>query len=538
MNPPEPGWYRDPYFKNRERYWDGEVWSDECRLVQPALSSGTSDATTGRHQRVVQPDPVTAQQPAVPKDPITTQQPATQQPSDTQPIRIFSGGVAGAGAASILGGNVPAPGGGPVAGGAAGGDATAAPPTKAEVTANAERVRTVGAAALLGGDIGSTTDGTPPPTRSIKTPKEPPAEATRRVSQEADPLLGISMPGTNSAAAATVLSEQEASKSHRRGLIIAVAAVVIVLAGLGAYLALGPNSTKGGGGTGGAKSATATAATATLHQKTAHVAIQVKLTSALGQTDGPSAVGDFDLSKSQGTMTLTAPGLPAPGTTQMIFEKKTVYVEIGPGLSAVLPGKTWISADVLQVSSSTSAVGASLSGLERTVGNPAGVLHQLKVSGATVVSLGHSTFDGTPVQGYTVTLSSKALSRSADLVPASHTTETVYVASASGLVTAIVIPSTVTTDGQVINQNTYIVFSNFGAPVTVTPPPSSDVATIEEYQAAVANKPTTPTTAPAVSPVPSTMAPTPTAIPGALPTTTTTPAASGSPSGASSPGLG
>ena len=124
------------------------------------------------------------------------------------------------------------------------------------------------------------------------------------------------MPGSNSAAAATVLSEQEASKSHRRGLIIAVAAVVVVLAGLGAYLALGSNSTKGGGGKGGAKSATATAATATLHEKSAHVAIDVKETSAaLGQTDGPSAVGDFDLSKSQGTMTVTVPALPPPGTT-------------------------------------------------------------------------------------------------------------------------------------------------------------------------------------------------------------------------------
>ena len=47
MNPPEPGWYRDPYFKNRERYWDGEVWSDECRLIQPALSSGTGDGASG-----------------------------------------------------------------------------------------------------------------------------------------------------------------------------------------------------------------------------------------------------------------------------------------------------------------------------------------------------------------------------------------------------------------------------------------------------------------------------------------------------------
>jgi hypothetical protein len=542
VNPPEPGWYRDPYFKNRERYWDGEIWSDECRLIQPALSSGTSDGTSGagagtagRHRRAEGPDPVTAQQPTVSKDPIVMPPPATPPPSDTQPIRIYSGGVAGAGAASILGGKVAEPASGSAAGGAAG--TTADPPTKADAAASAERVRKDGAAAILGGAVGTTTDGAPPPTRSVKSPKEPPAQATRRVSQEADPLLGVSMPGTNSAVTAKVVSEQEASKSHRRGLIIAVAAVVVVLAGLGAYLAFGSNSTKGGKGNG--KSATAAAAAATLHQKTAHVAIDVKLsTAALGQTDGPSAVGDFDLTKSQGTLTLTVPSLPPPGTTPMIFEKGTVYINLGSGLSATLPGKTWLSADVLQVSSS-SAIGGSLSGFEQTVGNPAGLLRQLKGNSSTVVSLGHSTFDGTPVRGYTVTLSSKALTHSAELVPASHTTETVYVASSSGLVTAIVIPSTMSVDGQLVNQNTYIVFSNFGAPVTVTTPPPSDVATLAEYQAAVANKPTTPTTAPASTgaPSPSTSAPGLTAIPGTMPTTTT-PAASGSPTGASSPGLG
>ena len=65
------------------------------------------------------------------------------------------------------------------------------------------------------------------------------------------------------------------------------------------------------------------------------------------------------------------------------------------------------------------------------VGNPAALLRQLKGSGSTVVSLGASTFDGVSVQGYTVTLPSSVLNRNADHVPASHTTETVYVATGS-----------------------------------------------------------------------------------------------------------
>jgi hypothetical protein len=42
----EPGWYKDPYFRSQERYWDGEVWSQRTR--QPAggtVSDSPVDAT-------------------------------------------------------------------------------------------------------------------------------------------------------------------------------------------------------------------------------------------------------------------------------------------------------------------------------------------------------------------------------------------------------------------------------------------------------------------------------------------------------------
>jgi hypothetical protein len=141
-------------------------------------------------------------------------------------------------------------------------------------------------------------------------------------------------------------------------------------------------------------------------------------------------------------------------------------------------------------------VSTTLSSFEQEVGNPLGLLRQLKAGGAKIVSLGPSVFDGTPVQGYTVTLSSKALTKSADLVPASHATETVYVAKSGGQVKAIVIPTTVNSGGQLINQNTYVVFSNFGAPVTVTVPPASETVTLAQYQAALGKPSTTPTVAP------------------------------------------
>ncbi len=30
----EPGWYPDPYFLGRERYWDGGAWTEDCRSAE------------------------------------------------------------------------------------------------------------------------------------------------------------------------------------------------------------------------------------------------------------------------------------------------------------------------------------------------------------------------------------------------------------------------------------------------------------------------------------------------------------------------
>ena len=45
----EPGWYRDPYFRNRERYWDGEAWSEQTR--DPAGGTGPALPAAGHDVR-------------------------------------------------------------------------------------------------------------------------------------------------------------------------------------------------------------------------------------------------------------------------------------------------------------------------------------------------------------------------------------------------------------------------------------------------------------------------------------------------------
>ena len=214
MNPPEPGWYRDPYFKNRERYWDGEMWTDECRLIQPALPSGQhavarpvpgEDPWDGtwcgptRSRRSNLPSrrtPFTPQQPAAAVDPVAGrhatdpdflghgggcgrgcllrgQRAGTGRAEAGRPPVASPGhrrAVGGSSAAATADSDRGQSDGGSVrqAAGAAGAartatgrrrrqsqptDTTSTPATKAEAAANAERVRTVGAAAILGGDI-------------------------------------------------------------------------------------------------------------------------------------------------------------------------------------------------------------------------------------------------------------------------------------------------------------------------------------------------------------------------------------------------
>ncbi len=524
MNPPDPGWYRDPYFKNRERYWDGEIWTDECRIVQPALPS----ATPGRHATqaaaaadaaaaaataaakrppmpmpparpgspfppVVPPRPavpgdITQAQPAVPNDitkaqpavpdditaahpvvpeditaaqaavtadPITTQQPAVTAddvPSSTEPIKIDSRDAAAA-----------------AAGAAAVSRADAGP---------------ADAASILGTEQPAAGDR--PPTRNIKTPKEPPPEATRRLRQEPDPLLGVSMPGSN-AAAASLATEAEAdkAKTHRRGVLVAVLAVVVVLAGLGAYLVIDHHGGKTKkGGKDGSSGPVAAAAKASLHQKSVHVTLDVQLqASNLGLTQGLSGQGDFDLSKNSGSVTLTVPGATGPTTRQIIYIDKTVYVNLGTQLSSVIPGKTWVSTDVLGVASAGASVGSTTASFEQLVGNPSALMRQLRGTSAKVVPLGSSVFDGTPVTGYAVILSNKEIHHNIELVPSSHTRENVYVDS-NGLIKAIVIPTTVVTGTQSFKETTTITFSNYGAPVTIAPPPASETVPIAQFAAA------------------------------------------------------
>ena len=414
----EPGWYRDPYFRNRERYWDGAAWSEQTRDpaggTRPGLpaAGATSGASTGSTGSVAPPA-----QPARP-------------PADT-----------------------------------------------------------------------------PPPTGS----GAPAVEGERPV-----PLGVITASGPPTAA------KGRGGLGGRRGIVVAVVAVVVLFgAGVGFILAGGNGGSNSGnsgdsGGGGGGATASAVGVTGavkkTLHAGTVDAAVLVTVSSAGGSSLQQilSGTGAFQLKDDTGTMSLNVPGAPASeASTQLVFVGPTVYVYLGAQLSALIPGKTWISATPAELGSPSSGLTSGISAFEQLLGNPVALVQQLNAGSTRFTALGVSTLDGTRVQGYVVKLtpsgSSAAGASSLGTVTAgAHAGENLYVAS-NGQVKAIVIPVEVSSNGETFRESIHIVFSHYGHPVTVTPPPPSEVATLAQYQAALDETSPDPGsgvgTSPSVSPV-------------------------------------
>jgi hypothetical protein len=257
-------------------------------------------------------------------------------------------------------------------------------------------------------------------------------------------------------------------------LLVGAVVVVLVVVAVGAYLAFGANSKAG------ASEQVSNAARHTLHKKSVNLSFSMKVatpgaTTAAGSS-GFSGTGAFDFASGSGTISLTAVGGGSQGTEQLVFVGKTVYVSF-PGVSVFEPGKSWISADSTQLGSVSLGIGSGASAFEQLLANPAASVHELQSSGLAVTALGASTYDGTPVQGYRVVLTRSATHG----VAGAQGSEILYITS-KHLLRAIVVPVTVTAPGGAFTETFTMAFSNYGAPVTATPPPVTQVVSFTQYE--------------------------------------------------------
>ena len=488
----EPGWYTDPYFHNRERYWDGTSWADDVRdppTKEPGPGAPPSAATSSPAPPPAPPSPSAAERPAdtastaavaaaaaaarraSSPDPATAAYPKVDPPTGTvgaPPDDPMITGVVPAQADDLMiTGVVPAQTDAP----------TAEPPTGATPAQPSAPPTPRAPSAPAGGrTVSGSVPPTPPPAAKAET--SPPMKiSSRPVSPLSDPLTTMTV-----AAAAEARADRT---NDRRWLLVAAALVVVVVGvAIGAYFALGSSSSSGGSGQ------VANAARHTLQKKSVDVTFTLTAvssgplsTSTSSGSSGSSALtgsGSLDLASDSGNMTLTPVGGGSQGTEEMLFIGRTVYVSFS-GVSVLEPGKRWISADPTELASATSAIGSGTSDFFQLLGNPAVSVQQLESSGLTVTSLGASTYEGTAVRGYKVVLNGSANSDTNGVSAGSHASETIYVTS-NHLVRAIVIPVTVDGNGTTFPETLAMVFTNYGTPISVTTPPASEVVSFSQYE--------------------------------------------------------
>jgi len=328
-----------------------------------------------------------------------------------------------------------------------------------------------------------------PPGSMDQTP--PPGVAATPVSDAgAQPPGALTVSGSEGAPAPAGLAGGMAAdhRPHRRRTmwLSGIAAAVLVVggaAGVGAYVVLGGHSTAS------ASEAVDNAATQSLNAQSADMALDLQV-SAGGMNEHVTGSGAFDFANHTGSMTLTIPTGSSQDTEQVLEDGSTVYVSMPSVTAALLPGKSWISADASAFTSGDTGLGSGFNGAE----DPASVLHQLQSEGDAVTSLGPTTFDGSSVNEYSVTIPLSQLENSLGQLPAqerqlaagflpSTITEKIYIGD-DGLLRALVVPISFSFAGQSLSETLQMTLSNYGTPVSVTPPPADQVATLQQFEAA------------------------------------------------------
>ena len=478
---PDRGWYRDPYFLHRERYWDNG-WTDQVRLTeveQSDLPAGGDLERAGEEGETLSP--------AVP----APRQPGAEPPTATYPV---------------------------------------AGPTDTRVIAATHVQTPTEATPLVYADGTLVVPTTPPSDDTATLPAQgtddtlvvattPPSDDTAAVlAQGTDDTLVVATtpenagPGEDAPSAYNLLVgpenlvESERPRTYQEGggkgrsrnwnrrvvfgalaLIVAVTlAVVAVVLETGS----GGNGHPGNGGA-AAPAAGATAATG-VSTPTATPTVQaaalrgvakkaVVVTVALTPTDSTTTAsqtasggGAFVLATGLGPLTISWRGA-TPEVQKFVFQAAFLYFNVS---NSPVPGKSW----VVTSTNNPPALGpdAQLGDMLETMGNPGLLLNQLTSTHLLVTSIGSSNVGGVSVQRYEVNLGSSPMESSAAGL-GTHISEEVDVGSDHFVRQIVMTGPQVTVNGRAVQENIVVAFSHYGKPTVVTTPPSSEVITFSQY---------------------------------------------------------
>lgn len=431
----EPGWYKDPYFRDHERYWDGK-WTDQLRPLQPEQPSSTIQ-TNGVAAAVAEPL------------------------STARPVTAFSTphhADAAVGSASE-----------------AHDDDTlmVAAATAVATSPRADDTATIPATRPADLDTGVLPAVAKNGAAKDLPPRSPQWEASRAAKEEAAAARG---------------RERRRKLAYAAGIVtlvvIAVVSLILVSGKSGTTnpttVVTAPPASAAQAGAPQANSATATssvqaAATASVAKKS--VVATVNLVPADSSQSVPlpiAGAGAFVLNVGLGPLTVTGSG-GSTKTQKLLFQGTTVYVNVS---DSPVPGKTWVVAGVNNMPALGS--GAELTSLIATMGNPGLLLQQLATTPISVSESGTSTVGNTTVHVYDVSFTSGATTTLAAGY-GSHSSEQVDV-DPNGKVRQIVMPGpAATVNGQGVSQNVVVTFTHYGKPLVVTTPPFGELISLSQY---------------------------------------------------------
>jgi hypothetical protein len=317
---------------------------------------------------------------------------------------------------------------------------------------------------------------------------------------DAAPATGGMAPGDDTAGPASTAMPTggpvDPARGRRRRLAATMAGIVVVGAGAAVAVAAvggssGPPTVNAAAGT--LAQAVAASVSTTEQAKTAHLALSMQLSVSGGnqatQSFSATGAGDIDFSNDAASMAIDYSGLPTLGdiTMSVIYVGGTAYASL-PQISAVFPGKSWVSVPV-----------AGSGSFDPGSANPSDLLHILASGGNTVTALGPSTVDATAVQGYHVVVNADFIrARLGALgLPAAEQQAVAQILGSSGITFDVFIDGSdqlrrLVVDmslgagsgasGPTVTAHVQEDLSNFGEPVSVSPPPADQVLTPQQLE--------------------------------------------------------
>jgi hypothetical protein len=188
--------------------------------------------------------------------------------------------------------------------------------------------------------------------------------------------------------------------------------------------------------------------------------------STAGNSFSMTGTGAIDFTQNALQVSVDAAAGAQHVSEQIVYLNKVIYVGLGSAIGQIVPGKSWVSLNLSQLSSTG---GASSLGLGNTLGSDAAAaLSALRQAGNAATDLGSSTVDDVRVEGYSVQITNLNLGYK------------VFVDSAGQLV-RLTTDVNETLAGQSLTETATMDFSNYGTPVSVTPPPAGDVAPLPSF---------------------------------------------------------